>query len=751
MGNIASFTATNVGVAPVSSSIIVTPAANGCTGVNDTFIINVNPTPTINATTDITLCNGATTSAAFTGAVSGTSYGWTNNTPAIGLAATGTGSISTFAAGNTTSAPLIATVIATPSANGCSGVPDTFDITVNPTPNVTTVANQVVCNGAATNAVNFSGAVAGTAYAWSNNTTSINLAANGMGNIPPFNATNSSNTPVTATVTVIPSANGCTGSQGVFDITVNPTPTVDAVSNQSLCHGAMTNSVAYTGAVNGTVYNWTNNNPYIGLATIGAGNIASFMGNNTGATPVTATVTVTPVANNCTGTAGTFDITVNPIPDVAVVSDQTLCNEAATVAVNFNGAVSGTQYSWANTNAAIGLAATGTGNIASFNASNITAAPISGTITVTPSANNCTGLSESFDINVNPTPKLSSTLTPPAICANTILDYAPTSATFNTVFSWVRLPVTGIMPSSGNGGHSISETLGNTTIIEIDAQYVYTLEANGCLNKDTVVVAVQPVPKIPVIETKSLGSVCRNTLFQNFSADYPQPAGVEYRWTANNAVVWSSGSDKRTSLINFVNAGRVLVKLEANVTGFSCMVSDSFEVMVNGDNISGIPTIAYYNKRFICLDNTLDGYQWGYDDANTLDSVMLFGENNQDYINNTPDFKNRYYWVITRDGDCSQKTYYNMPTGVQDNVTRSEFYTELYPNPATDYVNVEVKGLHTGLLEVILTDITGRKIKSTELVNSKGRMYIGDMMPGNYSVLYYHNGSRIGVAKLVKN
>jgi len=749
--NIASFVATNTGIAPVTSTVIVIPAANGCIGMNDTFAINVNPTPTVNATTDMVLCNGAPASATFTGAVSGTAYNWTNNTPAIGIAASGTGSIGSFMTSNTTSAPLISTIIVTPVANGCSGMRDTFNITVNPTPNVAAVSNQAVCNSAATTAVNFSGDVLGTAYAWVNNTTSINLAASGSGSIPSFNATNSSNTPVTATVTVTPSANGCIGPQGIFTITVNPTPTVDAVSDQSLCHGTMTNMVTFTGAVNGTVYDWTNNISSIGLAAAGTGNIASFTAKNMGAAPVIATITVTPTANNCTGLAGSFNIAANPIPNVVAVSNQTLCNDAATTDVNFSGNVTGTLYSWTNTNALIGLAATGTGNIASFNAMNTSVAPIKGTIVVTPSANNCTGLSESFDITVNPTPKLSSTLTPSAICANTEFDYAPNSQTSNTVFPWVRIPVAGIIPTTASGGNSISEKLGNTTIAEIDVKYVYTLEANGCVNKDTVTVAVQPTPEIPTIETKTLGSVCRNTLFQNFSAEHPQPAGVEYTWTANNAIIWASGSDNRTSLINFINEGRVLVKLTANVTGFTCTASDSFEVVVNGNSTSIIPTVAYYNKRFICLDNSVDGYQWGYDNAATLDSVVMHEENNQDYINGNPDFANRYYWVITKDGNCSQKTYYNAPSGVQAMATKSEFYTELYPNPATDYVNVEVTGLQSGMLNVALMDITGKTIRTTELVNAKAQVYIGDIVPGVYSVVYYHNGARIGVAKLVKN
>ena len=64
----------------------------------------------------------------------------------------------------------------------------------------------------------------------------------------------------------------------------------------------------------------------------------------------------------------TLHITVNPVPDVLQPANQTLCNNSMTNAVNFGGAVSGTTYNWTNSNPSIGLAASGSGNISSFNA-----------------------------------------------------------------------------------------------------------------------------------------------------------------------------------------------------------------------------------------------------------------------------------------------------------------------------------------------------------------------------------------------
>ncbi|HUC20840.1 MAG TPA: PKD-like domain-containing protein [Candidatus Polarisedimenticolaceae bacterium] len=160
----------------------------------------------------------------FTGAVAGTTFSWTNSNTAIGLGASGTGNIPSFIATNATGAPIIGTITVTPSATGCAGTPMTFTITVNPTAVVNQPANQSLCNGASTAAVNFTGTPAGVSFSWTNNNTSIGLAASGTGNIPSFVATNTTQAPVTATITVTPSIGGaiCTGASKTFTITVNP-------------------------------------------------------------------------------------------------------------------------------------------------------------------------------------------------------------------------------------------------------------------------------------------------------------------------------------------------------------------------------------------------------------------------------------------------------------------------------------------------------------------------------------------------
>lgn len=89
-------------------------------------------------------------------------------------------------------------------------------------------------------------------------------------------------------------ANGCESNRTGVSVTINPTPSVNPVSNQLICSGNTSTAVAFTGAVPGSTYSWTNNNTSIGLPASGTGNIPSFIASNTGNNAVTALVTVTP-------------------------------------------------------------------------------------------------------------------------------------------------------------------------------------------------------------------------------------------------------------------------------------------------------------------------------------------------------------------------------------------------------------------------------------------------------------------------
>jgi gliding motility-associated-like protein len=87
----------------------------------------------------------------------------------------------------------------------------------------------------------------------------------------------------------------CVGTSVIYNLVINfPVLAGNTVANQVLCNTGSTTAVVFSGYPSGTVLNWTNNNPSIGLAASGTGNISAFTAKNVTRTPVVATVTVTP-------------------------------------------------------------------------------------------------------------------------------------------------------------------------------------------------------------------------------------------------------------------------------------------------------------------------------------------------------------------------------------------------------------------------------------------------------------------------
>jgi len=327
-GTIAPFTTINTGTSAVTATVTISPVANGCAGSTQSYSYIVNPSPNVTAISNQAICNGSSTATVSPGGslLGGTSYNWTNSNTAIGLGASGSGNIVSFTPVNTGNTPVVSTVTVTPVTSSCSGTPAVFTITDNPIAAMTGPTGQTVCNGLNSVVTSFSSTVSGATFSWTNDNTTVGLAASGTGNIAPFAAINTGTSPVVAHVSVTPSIGGCPGSPQTYTITVNPSPNVNAVGNQTVCNNTSTSLVTFGSSTSGAAFNWTNNNTSINLAASGNGNIGAFNATNTGTSAAIATISVTPVANSCPGTPAIFSITVNPTPVVETPGNLAVCN-----------------------------------------------------------------------------------------------------------------------------------------------------------------------------------------------------------------------------------------------------------------------------------------------------------------------------------------------------------------------------------------------------------------------------------------
>ncbi|MEP7372743.1 MAG: gliding motility-associated C-terminal domain-containing protein [Chitinophagaceae bacterium] len=113
--------------------------------------------------------------------------------------------------------------------------------------------------------------------------------------------------------------------------------------------------------------------------------------------------TFTSDPGQCAAATATFTVTVNPLPTLDPIGSDTLVFDEAIVPANiFSGTPADVSFNWVNTNPAIGLAASGNGNIPSFTATNKTNDPITSNITVTPVLDGCPGSPRTYIVTVNP-------------------------------------------------------------------------------------------------------------------------------------------------------------------------------------------------------------------------------------------------------------------------------------------------------------------------------------------------------------
>jgi uncharacterized protein (TIGR02145 family) len=206
----------------------------------------------------------------------------------------------------------------------------------NPNAQVNPIDDVYVCPGYDVD-VNFSttNTQGTTQYSWTNDNNLIGIPLSGINTYslqsPNYYIfSNPTSVPQVSTITVTPEltfqGQTTTGPSETFTVTVNPSAQVNQVDDVTLNDGEDIAIDFLTSNVSGvTTYEWTNNNPSIGLGV--SGNDIYFTANNPTTTPIIGTIYVTPTFTNggvsCEGPPMSFTITVNPAAGgTGTVTDQ---------------------------------------------------------------------------------------------------------------------------------------------------------------------------------------------------------------------------------------------------------------------------------------------------------------------------------------------------------------------------------------------------------------------------------------------
>ena len=551
-------------VEPTPAVTIVNNSSIICNGSNVSLMIS-SPTVSINPSDLSYVVTVSSTDPAHLGGTA--SVGFTKSKSELPFIISGTLT-------NSSDVPITVTYRVTPKLNGCSDGPvQTTTVIVEPTPRIViSTSTPVICNGnnvnvtfnsptitTTTSDLSYVVTVSSTDPAHLGGTASTGFTK--VKNDLPFTITgtltNSSDTPIIVTYTVLPKLNGCSdGLPQVVTVTVEPTPQATIVTSTPIvCNGSnisvTINSPTVTTTTTNLSYvvtvNSTDPTHLGGTASLGFTKLKSELPfiitgtlTNSSDAPIIVTYTVTPKLNGCTdGPPQAITVTVEPTPQAGIVTTTPIICNGDNINVTINSPTVTT--SPANLTYVVSVSSTDPAHLGGTASSGFTKlkadlpftingtltnsgdAPIIVTYTVTPKLNGCSdGPSQTVTVTINPTPQVN--ILPVSlkqeICNNAVTSIilsSPSTFTSGVItFNYTVIATPGVTgfttPGIGLPNNTvISDILHNSTDVPQTVSYtIIPISPTGCAAGPgkTVVVTVNPTPQV-VPSTRS-ATICND-------------------------------------------------------------------------------------------------------------------------------------------------------------------------------------------------------------------------------------------------
>ncbi len=760
-GNILPFIVKNSTAIPITATITVSvkASADSCAGTKRTFIITVNPTPTLTPIKDTTFCNGAFAIGGipFTSSSPGASFRWTNNNTKIGLQASDSGkNIPPFIATNTTDKPDSAIIIVFGTGSCAITNSDTFKIKVFPTPIITSTKDTSICDNTSFSYTARSSAL-GTSFSWTRAAVGgINNSANGK-TTATINETlkNTTSLPVVVNyVFTLFTDTRCVTTDTV-KVTVNPTPKIDSIASLLFCNNFLSQSIVFTSHPNNASLIWDSDTS-IGFGTSGTGNIPAFITYNPGNDSIDAHINVKiSTGNNCQGVSVPFTITVFPTPVLTSKKDTSVCDKVA-FRYTATSYAKRTAFSWKRATVA------GISNLANSSATatinetllNTTSKPVvvsyvftlsTGTLSTGP---NCS-IPETLHVTVNPTP-VTDQISNYTYCNGTLVPGIRfTSSSPNPSFTWSSYKAIGFGSSGRDSIPRFTATNTSASAIVDTIKVSVTASADQCPGPDiNFTITVNPSPVKPHFTSLSGTAdsdtlkLCSGSENINFNINSPG-SGTSYRWTtSDSSAVLIRDTIHPNTVVSFIKPGpsNYLVNAIARNSAGGC--ADTVSQIVNVAKLTtGIDKRKIFlmqpGNLLVYPDNSLQGYQWGYDTIvlNSLSDTafgrtvpvpgqvyQFFNPPAQFIDSNNSLNKTKYlYSVLLQNRSCYTRVYYNGRYAnrvAEPIVTDTTVQLKVFPNPNKGFFKISLKGNIYGLIDAKIYNSLGQLVLSKDFTKT---------------------------------
>lgn len=478
-------------------------------------------------------------------------------------------------------------------------------------------------------------------------------------------------------------AAGC-DSIATLNLSLTSPPDVIQPNNQVVCRGASISPIAFSSNSTGVVCGTANEGGSV-LLTAPAGTV--FTGVDFAS------------YGNPNGTCGNFTVgSCHATNSASIVAGMALGQSSVSISANnsvFGDPCVGTskrlyvalryastvEFNWTNDNTTIGLSASGNGNIAGFTGSNNTSAPITSSITVTPSIGYCVGTPATFTITVNNASRSLTNLT----INSSQLPYTWNGLTFTAA---------GIQTKGG-----LTNALG------CDSSASLNLSVNSALS------------------ISGANSVCVGSTI-TMSASSPGGVwSISGRGTINSSGV-VTGTSAGATTVKYTLGG---ISATKSITVYALPAIPSIAYQPGTTGVTGTGGVCK-NKTFTLLGTPAGGSWSSTGVISITNSGVVTTTNALGACSVTYTYTNANACKSSR---TISNTIINCGSKGANQTTLANEQFVVYPNPAHSVINLNIKTL-TGKGTVVLTDLYGKQLKQQPLSIGANSIDVSNLAKGTY-------------------
>lgn len=614
-----------------------------------------------------------------------------------------------------------------------------------PKPNITNLTSYSRCNGANTQLT----LTANTPCTFSylpvttiNGTTGASAGTGDQINQVLNNSNNNSAGGIVYRITATAIDGGCVSIPKDITVSVLPKPQITNITAQNVCSGSVL-SIPLTASLPSN-FSWTNQSMSSGItgAKDSSGTtmlIKLFNASNTTNGNAVYTVEAISTVGSCKSNPVNYTITVRALPTISSFAGDTICNGLVNEQVYFQNSIySNIVWTQIQSEGVIG-AQNGTGFVmrqSLINNSTTTYGFVNYLINLTTVSGSCSTNNLPLKLCVAPTPEIIGK-TEKLICNGSNTNLIPTTD-YPGFFIWTLGAKTGNISGATTMLQSktgIFQTLTNSGTTTGSQEYLvkHVLADAQCGSEPKSIIISVSTTSNSLNLNDTLFNTCSGVPFSDTIRSTPK--GSFYWNPIQNNQIFGAISDsgvllKQTLFLPNKNSATQEFILWPYLGNEGCS-ANSLNIKVN---VLALPEASFgyvlINDTFTFLptDTSLTNYSWNFGDSsfsNKKTPIHQYKKAGKYLVN---------LKIYNANGCLNDSTIEIVyaPVGLNELMLNKQ--TKLYPNPAKDFVTLNINNSGTDLIIINIYNVFGALVKSAQLNKSNQQFNVDDLSNGVYVV-----------------